>query len=110
VTTEEVLRHLVHGETAAVTGALDARTAALVRVAALIALGAPPASYRRDVDAALREVATVDELVDTLRAVAPTVGLARVVEAASHLATAIGYDVDAALESHDPTRPAPDVE
>ena len=39
------------------------------------------------------------EIVGVLIAVAPTVGLARVVSAAPELALAIGYDVDAALEA-----------
>ena len=34
-------------------------------------------------------------------AVAPTVGMARVVSAAPELALALGYDVDAALEARD---------
>ena len=43
--------------------------------------------------------ASVDEVVGSLIAVAPIVGLARVVSAAPVLALAIGYDVDAALEA-----------
>jgi alkylhydroperoxidase/carboxymuconolactone decarboxylase family protein YurZ len=77
---------------------LDDRTAALVRLAALIALGAPPASYRSSVERIHAAGATVDEAVGTLLAVAPTVGFARVVAATSPLALAIGYDIDDALE------------
>jgi len=47
---------------------------------------------------ALASGATVDEIVGVLIAVAPTVGLARVVSAAPEVAVAIGYDIDAALE------------
>jgi hypothetical protein len=47
---------------------------------------------------ALASGATVDEIVGVLIAVAPTVGLARVVSAAPEVAFAIGYDIDAALE------------
>ena len=47
---------------------------------------------------ALASGATVDEIVGVLIAVAPTVGLARVVSAAPAVAAAIGYDIDAALE------------
>jgi 4-carboxymuconolactone decarboxylase len=46
--------------------------------------------------------APVDELVGTLIAVAPAVGLIRVVPAAPELALALGYEVDAALKA--PTR------
>ena len=50
---------------------------------------------------ALAAGATVDEIVGVLIAVAPNVGLARIVSAASEVALAIGYDIDAALESDD---------
>lgn len=78
---------------------LDERTAALARLAALIALDAPPASYRRTVHVALAGGASVEDVVDTLAVVARTVGLVRVVAAAPGLADAAGYDVDAALET-----------
>jgi alkylhydroperoxidase/carboxymuconolactone decarboxylase family protein YurZ len=78
--------------------ALDPRTQALVRLVALVALDAAPASYGWSVDAALAAGATVDEIVGTLIAVAPVVGMARVVAAAPALASAIGYDIDSALE------------
>jgi hypothetical protein len=45
-------------------------------------------------------------VVDTLTAVAPSVGLARVVSAAPGLALALGYDIDRALESLDDPRRA----
>ena len=41
---------------------------------------------------------TTDEIVDTLLAVAPLIGSARVVSAAPTLAGAIGYEVDTAFE------------
>jgi hypothetical protein len=80
------------------TCCVDSRTQALVRLGALVAIGAAPASYGWSVDAALAAGATVDEIVGTLLAIAPVVGFARVVAAAQPLAGAIGYDVDAALE------------
>ena len=83
---------------------LDERTAALVRLAALVALRAAPASYRGGVDLALTAGASVDEVVDTLKTVARTVGLARVVAAAPDLGLALGYDVDRALETLDDPR------
>ena len=63
------------------------------------------AQLRPDIDAARAAGADVDEIVGTLIAVAPTVGLARVVSAAPELALSLGYDVDAALE-----RPGEDAE
>jgi 4-carboxymuconolactone decarboxylase len=80
---------------------LDEKTAALACLAALVALRAAPTSYHRGVDRALAAGANVDEVVDTLKAVAPSVGLARVVAAAPALALAVGYDIDSALETFD---------
>ena len=60
---------------------------------ALVAVGAATASLRRTVQLALAAGASEAEIVGVLIAVAPTVGLARVVATAPKLATAIGYDV-----------------
>jgi 4-carboxymuconolactone decarboxylase len=83
------------------TSRLDPKTHALVSLGALLAADAAPASYHCSVESALAAGASVDEIVGTLVAVAPTVGLARVVSAAPELALALGYDVDAALETLD---------
>jgi 4-carboxymuconolactone decarboxylase len=80
---------------------LDPKSHALGCLGALIALDAAPASYQWNVSMAMAAGATVDELVGVLLAVAPIVGIARAVSAASELALAIGYDVDAALEAID---------
>jgi alkylhydroperoxidase/carboxymuconolactone decarboxylase family protein YurZ len=77
---------------------LDPKTHALVRLGALLALGAAPASFQSDVDAALGAGASADEVVGTLIAVAPTIGSARTVAQVQEFALAVGYDVDAALE------------
>ena len=45
---------------------------------------------------------TLDEIVGALIAVAPIVGSAKVVSAARAISLAIGYDVDADLETVDP--------
>ncbi len=79
-------------------GVLDDRTRALVRVAALVATGGGPTSYRREVADALASGATAGDLVGTLVAVAPTVGVTHVVSAAAGLALGLGYDVENALE------------
>lgn len=67
----------------------------LVRLGALLALGAATNSLRAAVDAAVEAGASEAELVGVLVAVAPAVGLARVVSTAPRLALAIGYDIDA---------------
>jgi alkylhydroperoxidase/carboxymuconolactone decarboxylase family protein YurZ len=78
---------------------LDPKTHALVRLGAALAIDAAPSSYQSGVEVALAAGASLDEIVGTLIAVAPTIGLARVVSAAPELALAIGYDIDAALEA-----------
>lgn len=80
---------------------LDQKTEALVRLGAALALGAAVSSYHSNVDMALAAGADIDEIVGTLIAVAPTVGQVRTVSAAPELALALGYDIDAALESRD---------
>lgn len=89
------------GERAHGVSVIDPKTHALVRLGALIALDAPDVSYQSCVTMALASGATVDDIVDTLVAVAPIAGGARVVAAAPALALAIGYDIDAALEMYD---------
>jgi alkylhydroperoxidase/carboxymuconolactone decarboxylase family protein YurZ len=69
---------------------LDARTFALVKIAALIALDAPPASYLWQVANALDAGVTAREFVGVLRAVAPQVGGPKVVAAAPEIMMALG--------------------
>jgi 4-carboxymuconolactone decarboxylase len=84
---------------AAAASRLDPRSHALARIGALIAADAAPPSYMSAVEDALAAGSTYDEIVGTLIAVMPVVGVARVVSAAPNLALALGYDVGAALES-----------
>jgi len=83
---------------------LDPRSHALVRFGALIAMNAAPPSYMSAVDAAEQTGVTRAEIVGTLVAVLPVVGVARVVSAAPNLGLAIGYDVAEALETLDEER------
>jgi alkylhydroperoxidase/carboxymuconolactone decarboxylase family protein YurZ len=85
---------------------LSPKTHALVRLAALLALGAAPVSYQWNVGAALDAGATTDEILGTMIAVAPISGIARVVQATPDVALPIGYDLDAAFEELDPDPPA----
>ena len=77
---------------------IDPRSHALLRIAALIAVDAAPPSFMSAVEAGLDAGATYDEIVGTLIAVMPIVGVARVVSAAPNLGLALGYDVSEALE------------
>src|SRR3954452_4555023 len=72
---------------------LDARTCGLVKIAALIALGAPPASYAWQVAVVIEHGATAEDILGVLRAVAPQVGGARVVAAAPEIMEALGMSV-----------------
>jgi 4-carboxymuconolactone decarboxylase len=77
---------------------LDQKTHALVRLGALVAVGATSPGYMWTVEAARRYGASNDEIVGCLIAALPAVGVANVVAAAPKLALALGYDVSAALE------------
>src|SRR5256885_5479611 len=69
---------------------MDPRTFALVKIAALIALDAPPASYAWQVGNALEEGVTPEEILGVLRAVAPQVGGPRLIAAAPEVMLALG--------------------
>jgi 4-carboxymuconolactone decarboxylase len=69
---------------------LDARTFSLVKIAALIALDAPPASYLWQVANALGSGCTPEDLLGVLKAIAPQVGGPRTVAAAPELMVAMG--------------------
>ena len=80
------------------SGALEQKTAALGRVAALAAIGSPAVCLEWSAARALAAGATEDEITDVLLAIAPVAGLGRVVSAVPGVADAFGYDIDAALE------------
>jgi alkylhydroperoxidase/carboxymuconolactone decarboxylase family protein YurZ len=82
-------------------GALDAKTTALLQVGALVAIGSPAVSLDWSVARALAAGATKDQIADVLLAIAPVTGLGRVIAAATDLGTALGYNVEAALEEED---------
>src|SRR5215469_10643328 len=81
--------------------ALDPKTAALLRVAACVAAGAPPVCLEWSTGRALAAGASEDEIADVLLAIAPVTGLGRIVTAAPEVAIALGYDTEAALEEPD---------
>jgi 4-carboxymuconolactone decarboxylase len=76
------------------TSGLDPRTYSLVKIAALIALDAPAASYVAQVEFAREAGVDPDEILRVLVAVAPQVGLPRAVAAAPELMLALGLDPD----------------
>ena len=72
---------------------LDARTFSLVKIAALIALDAPPASYLWQAANALAAGVTPMDMLGVLRAVAPQVGGPRVMAAAPEIMVALGLEL-----------------
>jgi 4-carboxymuconolactone decarboxylase len=80
---------------------LDPKTVSLLRVAVSVAIGSPAVCLEWSAGRALAAGASEDEIAGVLLAIAPVAGLARVVCAAPDVATALGYDVEAALEELD---------
>jgi 4-carboxymuconolactone decarboxylase len=75
---------------------LDAETAMLVRIAALVAMDAPPASYLMNLGAASEMGIDVDQVRGVLAAVAPIVGTARVAAATGNIVRALAVELEVA--------------
>ena len=69
---------------------LDDETLMLVRIAALVAVDAPPASYLLNIGAAGDVGIDADQIQGVLTAVAPIVGTARIASAAGKMMRALG--------------------
>ena len=72
---------------------LDPRELMLVRIAALIAVDAPPASYLANAGVAEESGVTADDLQGVMIGVAPIVGTTRVVSAGGKILRALGLAV-----------------
>ncbi len=81
--------------------ALDRRLRGLVRIAALLAVGAPTTTLHWAVERALSTGTTADAVVGVLVATADQAGTAQVVSSAPRLALALGFDLE--LEGWDGT-------
>ena len=112
IDSEEVLRRLTIGDSAycrtLVTAdpqgsshALDRRSLALLRLGATMMAGSSAPMWQQRVSDALESGLDFDDIVEALTALAPTLGIDRVVAIAPELARALGYDIDAALERLD---------
>ncbi len=73
---------------------LDPRTLMLVRLAALVAVDAPPVSYLLNLSIANEMGVDEQSARDVLAAVAPIVGTARTASAISKIARALGLALD----------------
>ena len=80
------------------TPTLDAKTRALLQVAVSAAIGSSEVCLQWSAARALAAGATKDEITDVLLAIIPVAGLGRIVSATPAIATALEYDVEAALE------------
>jgi len=76
---------------------LDETSLMLVRIAALVAVDAPPASYLLNLEVAGQAGVDSEQVQGVLAAVAPIVGTARVASAAGHLMRAL--DLKLGLEA-----------
>ena len=75
---------------------LAPRELMLARMAALIAVDAPPASYLANAGAAADSGVTADDIQAVMIAVAPVVGTARVVSAGGKILRALGLAITVA--------------
>jgi hypothetical protein len=72
---------------------LDGRELMIARLAALIAVDAPPASYLLNAGTASDLGITMEDVQGVLIAAAPIVGTTRVVSAAGNIARALGFAI-----------------
>lgn len=80
-------------EAARENSGLDPRSYALVKIAALVALDSPPASYLWQVANAIEAGATPKDILGVLRAVAPQVGGPKAISAAPEIMVALGLSL-----------------
>ena len=82
---------------------LDPEKLMLVRIAALVAMDAPPVSYMLNLSVAGDVDVDAEEVRGLLAAIAPIVGTPRIVTAAGNIVRALGIAIDLAeLESETP--------
>jgi alkylhydroperoxidase/carboxymuconolactone decarboxylase family protein YurZ len=75
---------------------LDAETLMLVRIAALVAVDAPPASYMLNLAAASDMGVDEERVRGVFAAIAPIVGTARITAAMGNVARALGFALELA--------------
>jgi alkylhydroperoxidase/carboxymuconolactone decarboxylase family protein YurZ len=72
---------------------LDPQSFALARLAALVAVDAPAMSYLMNLEAAGAFGVSAEQVQGVLVAVAPVVGTARILSAATHITEALGIEL-----------------
>jgi 4-carboxymuconolactone decarboxylase len=82
---------------------LDPRAFMLARLAALVAVDAPPASYLLNLSAASDAGVDADQVRGLLAAIAPIVGTPRIVAATGNIVRALGFAIEVADMEADAT-------
>ena len=77
---------------------LDMETLALVRIAALVAVDAPPVSYVLNLEAAGAAGIEAEQIRGVLAAIAPIVGTARIASATGNIVKALAVEIEIADE------------
>ncbi len=85
---------------------LDPEQVMLVRIAALVAMDAPPVSYLYNLGTAADFDVDADDVRGILTAIAPIVGTARVASATGNIVRALGIAIDLAELETDETQEA----
>jgi alkylhydroperoxidase/carboxymuconolactone decarboxylase family protein YurZ len=80
--------------TAIEASSLDIQRQALARIAALVAVDAPPASYMMNLGAAGESGVNEEQVQGVLCAIAPIVGTPRIVAAAGNMVRALGLALE----------------
>ena len=80
---------------------LEAQTLMLVRLAALAAVDAPPASYLMNLEAAAEVGIDGEQVRGVLAAIAPIVGTARVASAIGKIADALAVELESEMAELD---------
>lgn len=75
---------------------LDAETLLLVRVAALVAVGAPPVSYALNLEVSVEAGLDAEDIRGVLLAIAPIVGTARIAAATGNIVKALAAEIEIA--------------
>jgi len=81
---------------------LAPRELMLARIAALVAVDAPPASYLANLGSAADASLTEEDVADILIAVAPLCGTAKVVAAGGNIMRALGFAIAVADDESGP--------
>ncbi len=84
-------------EDSVATSSLEPAGIMLVRIAALVAVDAPPVSYSTNLEAAMEVGIDAEVLRGVLAAIAPIVGTARIASATTNLVEALAVELETAM-------------